>query len=331
MGRASRQLAIDGRPPADGKAPPNVAYMYASDRYFSTMGLRIVRGRPLARGDDAPGREGAVVNERFAATHFPNEDPVGRRIRLATATATAIATATANDTRSPTWLTIVGVARNMPRAGSDRLPEPLVYAPLGSEPAPAPQASLIVRTADRHGAEALGTDGARSTRLAAVTARLREEVRAVNPDLPLYSVETMDAVVARGWSGQRLLGGFVGMLALIALVLATVGLYAVTAHGVTRRTQEIGVRMALGARAGQVVWLFARRTLVQLALGVTIGLAGALAVGRLLQAFLVGTAPRDTDTLVFVSVLLVAVTCAASYLPARHAARLDPLRALRDE
>jgi putative ABC transport system permease protein len=326
MGRVSRQLAIDGRPIADGTAPPDVAYVYVSDRYFSTVGLRIVRGRPLAHGDDAPGREGAVVNERFAATHFPNEDPVGRRIRLATA----------NDARSPTWLTIVGVARNMPRAGSNRLPEPLVYGPLGIEPAPGALASLIVRTADRHranrnGAAALGTDGARSTRLAAVTARLREEVRAVDPELPLYSVETMDAVVARGWAAQRLFGGFLGMLALIALVLATVGLYAVTAHGVARRTQEIGVRMALGARAGQVVWLFARRALVQLALGVTLGLAGALAVGRLLQSLLVGTAPRDTATLVIVSLVLVAVTSAASYFPARHAARLDPLRALRDE
>jgi ABC-type antimicrobial peptide transport system permease subunit len=128
-----------------------------------------------------------------------------------------------------------------------------------------------------------------------------------------------------------LIGGFLGMLALIALVLATVGLYAVTAHGVARRTKEIGVRMALGARAGQVVWLFARRTLVQLAVGVTLGLAGALAIGQLLQALLVGTAPRDTLTLVIVALLLVVVTSAASYFPARHAARLDPLRALRDE
>jgi putative ABC transport system permease protein len=321
VGRTSRQLAIEGRPPADGKAPFEVAYVYASDRYFSTVGLRIVRGRPLARGDDASGREGAVVNDRFAATHFPNEDPIGRRIRLAAA----------NNAQSQTWFTIVGVARNMPRAGSDRLPEPLVYVPLGGEPAPGALASLIVRTANRQRAEALETDGARSTRLAAVTARLREEVLAVDPDLPLYSVETMDAVVARGWSGQRLMGGFMGMLAFIALVLATVGLYAVTAHGVARRTQEIGVRMALGARAGQVVWLFARRSLWQLALGVTLGLAGALAVGRLLQAFLVGTEPRDTATLAVVALLLVAVTSAASYFPARHAARLDPLRALRDE
>jgi putative ABC transport system permease protein len=312
-GRASRQLTIDGRPPADGAPPSSAAYVYASDRYFSTLGLRIVRGRPFAAGDEALGRESAVVNERFAAEFFPNEDPIGRRIRLAPR----------NDpsgvTRTAPWLTIVGIARNMPRTGPDRTPESIAYAPLGAERTPGAGASLIVRT-----------DATRAN-LAAVASALREDVRALDPDLPLYSVETMDAVVARGWGAQRLMGGFLGMLALIAFVLATVGLYAVTAHGVARRTQEIGIRMALGARAGQVVWLFARRTLVQLAFGLTIGLAGALAVGRLLQSFLVGTAPRDAVTLTIVSLVLIAVASAAAYVPARHAARLDPLRALRDE
>ena len=207
----------------------------------------------------------------------------------------------------------------MPRTGPDRTPEPIAYVPLGAERTPGAGASLIVRT-----------DATRAG-LAAVAAALREDVRALDPDLPLYSVEMMDAVVARGWSGQRLMGGFLGMLAFVALVLATVGIYAVTAHVVARRTHEIGVRMALGARAGQVLWLFARRTLVQLAFGLTIGLAGALVVGRLLQAFLVGIAPRDAATLIIVSLLLITVASAAAYVPARHAARLDPLRALRDD
>jgi putative ABC transport system permease protein len=207
----------------------------------------------------------------------------------------------------------------MPRIGPDRTPEPIAYVPLGAERTPGAGASLIVRT-----------DATRAG-LAAVAAALREDVRALDPDLPLYSVEMMDAVVARGRSGQRLMGGFLGMLAFVALVLATVGVYAVTAHVVARRTHEIGVRMALGARAGQVLWLFARRTLVQLAFGLTIGLAGALVVGQLLRAFLVDTAPRDAATLTIVSLLLIAVASAAAYVPARHAARLDPLRALRDD
>jgi predicted permease len=317
MGLTSRQLTIDGRPSADGASPPGVGYVYASDRYFDTIGLRIVRGRPFAPGDEAPGRQGAVVNERFAATFFPNENPIGRRIRLATRQDPPSGAA-----HTAPWLTIIGVARNMPRVGPDRAPEPIAYAPLGVERTPGAGVSLIVRTS----ATRTGFAG-----FAAVAAALREDVRALDPDLPLYSVETMDAVVARGWSGQRLMGGFLGTLAFVALVLATVGLYAVTAHGVARRRQEIGVRMALGARAGQVVWLFARRTLVQLVFGLTIGLAGALTVGRLLQSFLVGTAPRDAATLAIVSLVLITVASAAAYVPARQAARLDPLRALRDD
>lgn len=402
---ASRQVTIDGRPPADANAPRSAAYVYASDRYFATLGLAIVRGRALADDDDLTGREGVVINERFAATFFPNEDPIGRRIRLAPAAradaapgnaapaspAGGAGPSTASNARgtsaaAPTraigggsaapWLTIVGIARNTPRVGPTRTPEPMAYVPLRAEAAPGATAALIVRTGTprpaapterERGSAALPervADGAHATNrgerdrslaallgrasgrrettanaggsrpaanLAAVAAPLREAVRALDPDLPLYSVETIDAVVARGWSAQRLIGGFLGALALIALVLATVGLYAVTAHGVARRTQEIGIRMALGARAGQVVWLFARRTLVQLGIGLAIGSAGALAVGRLLQALLVETAPRDTATLVTVSLLLVTVASAAASIPARHAARLEPLRALRDD
>jgi len=115
----------------------------------------------------------------------------------------------------------------------------------------------------------------------------------------------------------------------VALVLATVGLYALTAHGVAQRAQEIGVRMALGAQADQVVWLFVRRTLLQLVVGLALGIAGALAVGKLLSTFLRDTNPRDPVTLALVSVLLVVVAMAASVWPARKASKVDPVVALR--
>jgi putative ABC transport system permease protein len=141
----------------------------------------------------------------------------------------------------------------------------------------------------------------------------------------------MDQVLATSRWLQRIFGIMFSVLAFIALLLASVGLYAVTAHGVTRRTHEIGVRMALGARHGQVVWLFLKHLVVQLGLGLTVGLAGAVGVGRLLQSFLIQTGTRDPITLVGVSMILVVVTIVACIVPARHAALVDPVVALRHE
>ena len=159
----------------------------------------------------------------------------------------------------------------------------------------------------------------------------RDEVRAIDPSLPVYWVQTMEQVFADARVPLRLIGGWFGALAMIALVLATVGLYAVTGHLVTQRTQEIGVRVALGAENHQVVWLFLRRTIAQLSVGVAIGMAGALAVGQLLQTLIAGISPRDPLTLVLVTLLLTFVAVAATLLPARRATRIEPLTALRSE
>ena len=138
-------------------------------------------------------------------------------------------------------------------------------------------------------------------------------------------------MLARARYPHRIIGTLLGLLALIALVLSAVGLYALTAHSVAERTLEIGLRVALGARTSQVAWLFIRRTLVRLAVGLTMGTAGALATGRLLQSFLVQTDARDPFTIVAVVALLAAVSLIATVLPAREAWRLDPIVALRRE
>ena len=163
-------------------------------------------------------------------------------------------------------LTIVGVAQTVPQAGPPELVRPVVYAPLQADAAPEGRATIVV-----------------NGNLSAAAAALRDEVRALDPNLPLFGIETLDTAVARSRIPVRLVGTWFGVLALVALILASVGLYALTAHGVAQRMHEIGVRMALGAQAPQVVWLFLRRTIVQLAVGVTLGLAGALGVGQLLQ------------------------------------------------
>jgi putative ABC transport system permease protein len=179
-----------------------------------------------------------------------------------------------------------------------------------------------------------------SLRRAAIVALLRDEVRKVDPDLPAYFVKTMDEVLAMTRWQYRVFGSMFALLASMALHLASVGLYAATAHGVTQRTQEIGIRVALGAHSGHVVWLFVRRTLVHLTIGLLVGLAGAIAVGRMLghyhadvyaETFLVRTAPTDPIALGFVSALLIVVATTASVWPAPPAARVDPMVALRNE
>ena len=215
----------------------------------------------------------------------------------------------------PAWLTIAGVAPNI-RQSRLRDPEtdPVVYVPHRTE---SPRAGvLIVRTPSDP---------------AGVTALVRDTMRVLEPDLPLFNIQTLDQQLAeQRWEFQTF-GTMFATFALIALVLSAVGLYAVTAYSVTRRTQEIGLRVALGARPGQVQWLILRLALGQLALGLTIGIAGAFGVGQLLQSLLVQTSPTDPTTLLSIVALLLSVAVAACLWPARRAARLDPMMALRHE
>jgi predicted permease len=307
LGGSLRQLSIEGRAAPPGEPLPTVSYVFVGRHYFGTLGLRLARGRQFSDDNGAMDRQSAIVNERLASMFFPSTDPLGQVIRIVPA-------GTAPHAGAP--LTIVGVTSTLPQFGPRELSaEPAVYVPLAAEPSPGRLLSIIVRG-----------------RGLAVTAPLvREDLRAIDPDLALYSVQTMDQVIARTRFPSRLLGSLFGLLALIALVLSAIGLFALTAQGVVQRTQEIGVRMALGAQATDVVWLFLRRTLAQLAVGLGIGLTGALSTGKLLQTFLVRMEPRDPITLGCITLLLIAVAAAASILPARRAARVDPVVALRYE
>ena len=193
-------------------------------------------------------------------------------------------------------------------------PDPVVYITHAQNALMAMSANLIVR--------------ARSNPVA-MTALLRQEISAMDPDVPVTNIRTMDEILARNRWPQRVFGTMFLVFAVIAIVLAAVGLYSVTAYSVSQRTQEIGIRMALGAEGKQVRWLILRRGIIQVAVGLTLGLAAALGTGRLLQGMLVGTGPADVLTLVSISVVLVMVAVMACFWPARRATRLDPVKALR--
>ena len=171
----------------------------------------------------------------------------------------------------------------------------------------------------------------RASSKAAAASALRAELSTLDPDLPVYAIQTLDEVMAFTRSGARMVGSWFQTLAIVALVLACVGLYALTSHSVAQRTPEIGVRMALGAQSTQVLWLFLRQAVGLLAVGVPLGIGGALMLGRVLATFVGDAESRDTVTLAIVSTMLAIVAVAASILPARRASRVDPLAALRAE
>lgn len=308
-GGNTRQIAIDGRSAAPGDKPATVTMVSSGPHYFDALGVKLLRGQAWTANDGTPGHEVAVVNQQLATTFFGTEDPIGKRIRLTDDTPAG---------QQSAWATIVGLSPNIRQRGGMRSPDPdpVVYVPHEQVTVAPRGAAILVRGRSDPGP---------------LTAQLRKEIFAVDPDMPLANIRTMDQNLAQQRWDVRVFGTMFSVFAAIAIVLATVGLYAVTAYSVTQRTQEIGVRMALGAQAHQVRNLILRRGMIQLGIGLTIGLAGAFGVGRLLRSLLVQTGPTDPLTLVSITLLLVGVGVTACLLPARQATRLNPVTALRYE
>jgi predicted permease len=314
-GGFTRRLAVDGRPLNSGEQPPMVTMLTIDARYFETLGLPLTRGRAFTETDGGPGQENTIINARLAEMHFPNEDPIGRRIVLSI----DLQGSAPPPGGIPTSVTatVVGVVpnvrqRNFEQAQSD----PIAYLPFRADPRPFTM--LIARSEGDPGP---------------VTKLIREELRAVDADLPLFSIRTMDESLARQRWPFRVFGTMFAIFAGIALMLSAVGLYAVTAYSVTQRTQEIGVRTALGAQSQQVVWLFLRRALFHLGIGLSLGIGAAVGVGLIFESanLLVQNNGRDPITIGAIALILAVVSLFACLAPARRATQLDPLVALRRE
>jgi predicted permease len=299
-GGGVRNVEIEASPGGDGRPITGIRTVAVSERYFATLGLPLLSGRAFRATDGTPGRLNALVNERFAAAYL-GRAALGRRMRFTGPGPTG--------TGPPPWLTIVGVAPSVRQSGRPE-PEPVVYTPLRVD-APA-TAALIVRAPSDP---------------SAVTALLRTEVRALDPDLPIYRVLPMSEAMAESSWNPRVSAVAITIISVIALCLALVGLYAVTAQAVAQRTGEIGVRMALGAPPAGIGWLVLRRALWQLTLGLAAGVLCTYAWGRLFGSGAWFTL-ANLGGVIAVVVLVAAIAC---LIPARRAMRVDPMLALRME
>jgi predicted permease len=325
-----RQLVLDGETftpenPAVGRgtgtgsasgatraAPRRTVQMIAiGNRYFETLGLSLRRGRALTRDDARPGQEAIVVNERFAARFFAGVDPIGRRVRLPEVSADAV---------PGPWFTIVGISppvRQEPMSDAAAV----VYLPLPIIARPGVDIALMAR----------GSETGSASGVTAATRVIRDAVRSLDADAAMYQVQSVRRLSEQSRWNHRVIGTLLTVFALVATMLSALGLYAVTSYGMSQRTAEIGLRMALGARPAGIAWLFVRRTLILVAIGVALGAAGAVGAGRIIRGLLVRTSASDPVTLTAAIVLLAAVAVAACVIPARRAARLDPLAALRQD
>jgi predicted permease len=270
--------------------------------FFATLNVPIVQGRNYTPADRPGALPVAIVNRAFAQKFFKNADPIGRRIRIGQ-----------SKSKNP-WLTIVGISGDIFTGDQNEPTGPIIFQPFAQ--ARTTFAYISART---------------SGPPMSMTQSVRDAVAAINPDIPLYWLQTLDSAIAEEFWFVRIFGTMFVIFGVVALFLASVGLYAVTAYSVSQRTQEIGVRMALGAQASQVLWLILRSATAQLAIGLAIGLAGAIGVGRLLQSLLVQTGASDPITLAGITTLLSIVSIVACVWPARRATRLDPIHALRYE
>ncbi|MGB6460433.1 MAG: ABC transporter permease [Candidatus Acidiferrum sp.] len=298
------RMGIEGRPvPALNDPTASVPLDSVSDGYFRTLGIPILSGRGFDNRDGPKTANVAVVNQEFVRRFFPDgENALGKHVLIA------------DGTPDQTAVSIVGVSAAIRRVGLGDKPLPQVFQPFAQSPST--DITVLLRTA--------------SDSNAAVSA-LRSQVLAIDKEVPLSDVAAMDDLLAGETAGQRFEAAAVGLFAALALLLAGVGIYGVISYMVGQRTNEIGIRMALGAQRNDVLRMVIRKGMFMAGIGTVVGICGALALTQLFRNLLFQITPTDPVTYSAVTVVLVAVALLACFLPARRAMRVDPVVALRHE
>jgi putative ABC transport system permease protein len=297
----NHDFLIENRPPIAPGDEPSLETRSVLGDYFKVMQIPLQRGRDFAAPDfDEKAPMVGIANETLVRQYFQNEDPLGKRIRWA---------------RNPQvqWITIVGVVGDVKHFGLDVPEEPALYTPYTQINPWKRWMSIAARTQGN------------------VSADLKQQIWKVDSQLPVTRLETMSEVAASSFAARRFNMSLLSVFAGLALVLAAIGIYGVMSNAVTQRTQEIGIRLALGARAIDVLKLIIRDGLVLVSIGVALGLAGAYALTRLMTTLLFGVTPTDGLTIVVVSAVLTGIALLACFIPARRATRVDPLVALHYE
>src|ERR1043166_1683018 len=300
----SDSFTIEGRPPIAKEAEPSTEYHIVTPRYFESMGIPLLSGRDVAHTDTRQSPNVVVINEVFARRHFAGENPLGHRLKLQ------------GQERDP--LLIIGVVGNARQLGLDQQPTPEVYVPLLQDPLSLNYRAMTIVARSKSGP-------------GAIAAPLRAAVTSVDKSLPVYALKPMteylhDSLLRRRFN-LILLSVFGG----VALLLAAVGIYGVISYGVTQRTHEMGIRMALGAKPRDVLKLVVRHAMVLALGGVGIGLLASWALTRLMKGLLFSVSVTDPMTFIAIAVLMTLIALLACLIPARRATKVDPLVALRYE
>ena len=297
-GNMTTGLEIEGRPVVPPARPPEVAYRLTTDGFTEAAGMAVRRGRAIAATDAAQGWRVVTLSETAANELFPGEDPLGRRVRI---------------TGDSAWLTIVGIVRDVRHTSLESAPGTDIYVPVEREPAN--YMRYVVRT--RGSTSALAPE-------------IRRAVRTFDPSLPIVGLQSLESVVSRASVPRRFAMLLLGSFAVVALILAVGGVYAMVAYAVNQRTHELAVRVALGARPVEVVGTVMARGLGAVGVGLGAGVLLALGLGRLISALLYGVSAHDRVIYLAAPTMLGAVAALSALVPALRASRVDPIAALRD-
>jgi predicted permease len=294
--------SIEGKPLPPQEERIEYPVEIVSPDYFETLGIELAAGRTFTMQDHADAPRTVIINETLAKLGWPGQDPLGRRMR------------SGGDNSQAPWLTVVGVIKDVRRGEVTRAIRPELYLS-ALQVTPRTQ-TLIVRTAADP---------------SAIIPTIRREVQALNPQLPLFATGTLEAELSETLSQPRFRAVLLAAFAVIAMLLASIGIYGVTAHAVGQRTQEVGVRMALGAQRLDVLVLILRQHLAPAVVGVVLGLAGAFVLARFLETMVYGVQPTDPLTMAAMCLLLLGVAVLACFIPAQRATRVDAVVALRNQ